>query len=107
MALIGLWLALIVGCYSTQFSILDTLKPCNEDWLCYFIYDLCQYPAALVIGISYSIVIIQVKLCLGLMERKSGFLTPWLFASFIAIIGLAVNFGYVSCFIDLSLIFIT
>ena len=107
MALIGLWVAMIVGFGSPILylrKMTDTLTPCNEDWFC--IYDLCQYPA-LVFGISYSIVITQGMLCHGLIEKKSGFLTPWLFASFIAIIGLAVNFGYVSCFIELSLIFIT
>ena len=98
----------MVGFCSTSLylrKITDTEKPCIEDfqtdwWFCYFLYDLCQYPATLVLGILYSMVIIHVKLCLGLIEKKSGFLTPWLFVSFIAIIGIAVNFGYVSWFTD-------
>ena len=76
-------------------------------WFCTFLYDLCQYPAALVIGIMYSMVIIQGLLLNGVIKKKSGFLIPWLFVSFIAIIGLSVNFGYVSWFTDLLFIFIT
>ena len=114
MAFIGAWMAFSVGLYSTSVyleKITDTLKPCNEDlffyWLCYFIYDLCQYPAALVLVILYSMMIIQGLLLSGVIdEKKCGFLTPWLFVSFIAIIGLAVNFGYVSLFTGLPYIYI-
>ena len=113
MALIGLWVAMIVGFGSTILylrKMTDTLTPCNEDWFCYFnlyiyVYDLCQYPAALVLVILYSMMIIQGLLLSGVIdEKKSGFLTPWLFVSFIAIIGLAVNFGYVSWFTGLPYI---
>ena len=114
MAFIGAWMAFSVGLYSTSVyleKITDTLKPCNEDWFfywfCYFIYDLFQYPAALVLVILYSMMIIQGLLLSGVIdEKKSGFLNPWLFVSFIAIIGLSVNFGYVSWFTGLPYIYI-
>ena len=60
----------------------------------------------MVMGSLYSIVIIQGLLLVGVIDKKSGFLEPWLFVSFIAIIGLAVNFGYVSWFTGLPFIFI-
>ena len=65
---------------------------------------LCQYPATLVMGSLFSMVIIQGLLLIGIIEKKSGFLEPWLFVSFIAIIGLALNFGYVSWFTGLPYI---
>ena len=118
MAYIGLFVVFLSTiCSSAAFvkHITDTAPHgiCIEyqtdfDWKFFtFLCNLGQYPATLVIAISYSVWFTQGMLCHGLIEKKSGFLTPWLFASFIAIIGLAVNFGYVSCFIDVSLIFIT
>ena len=48
------------------------------------------------IGIGFSVAFIQGLLCYGLIKKRSGFLTPWLFVSYIVIVGVAVNFGYVS-----------
>ena len=48
------------------------------------------------LGIAFSVAFIQGLLCYGLIKKRPGFLTPWLFVSYIVIIGLAVNFGYVS-----------
>ena len=52
------------------------------------------------IGIWFLTAIIQGVLLYGLIKEISGILTSWLFVSFILIIGLAVNFGYVSWFFD-------
>ena len=106
MAFIGLLVVGILGYWSTCiFLKMEHYQTYLNYWFCTFLFDLC--PATLVIGILYSMVIIQGLLLNGVIEKKSGFLTPWLFVSFIAIIGLAVNFGYVSWFTDLLFIFIT
>ena len=52
------------------------------------------------IGIWFLTAIIQGVLLYGLIKEISVILTSWLFVSFILIIGLAVNFGYVSWFCD-------
>ena len=47
-------------------------------------------------GLVLPMVITRGLLCYGLATRRSGFLTPWLLGSFIVIIRVAYNFGYVS-----------
>ena len=87
---------------ATPSILLQDYSTCKEHYL--FFTFLCQYPATLVMGSLFSMVIIQGLLLIGVIEKKSGFLEPWLFVSFIAIIGLALNFGYVSWFTGLPYI---
>ena len=69
-----------------------------KDIICWIFAFICEKEnfAIMEIGSLFIMAIIQGLLCYGIVKRRSGFLTCWLFVSFIGIIALAVNFGYVS-----------
>ena len=54
------------------------------------------------IGIAAFTTIIQGALLYGFVKEISAVFTSWLFVSFIAIVGLAINFAYVSWFFDFA-----